>query len=50
MAKGMGGAHIPSEENWVDMLTKPLPGRAKQDSLVSQVLHDIVNKGDSLDP
>jgi hypothetical protein len=36
--------HIASEDNVADILTKPLPGGTKWDSLVSRVLHDIINK------
>lgn len=36
--------HISSETNVADILTKPLPGGAKRDSLVSRVLHDIVTE------
>jgi hypothetical protein len=36
--------HVASEHNVADILTKSLPGGAKQDWLVSRVLHDIVNE------
>ena len=36
--------HISSETNVADILTKPLPGGAKRDSLVCRVLHDIVTE------
>jgi hypothetical protein len=36
--------HVASEDNVADILTKPLPGGIKHDSLVSRVLHDVVNK------
>jgi hypothetical protein len=36
--------HISSENNVSDLMTKPLPGGAKWDSLVGLVLHDIVNE------
>jgi hypothetical protein len=36
--------HISSENNVSDLMTKPLPGGAKRDSLVGRVLHDIVNE------
>jgi hypothetical protein len=34
--------YVPSEDNVGDILTKPLPGGYKRDSLVRRVLHDIV--------
>jgi hypothetical protein len=36
--------HVSSQDNVADILTKPLPGGFKRDSLVSRVLHDIVNE------
>jgi hypothetical protein len=36
--------HVSSEDNVADILTKPLPGGFKRDSLVSRVLYDIVNE------
>jgi hypothetical protein len=36
--------HISSETNVADILTKPLPGGAKRDSLVCRALHGIVAK------
>jgi hypothetical protein len=36
--------HISSDTNVADILTKPLPGGAKYDSLVCRVLHDIVTE------
>jgi hypothetical protein len=43
-ADEMRVTHIASEDNIADILTKPLPGGFKRDSLVSRVLHDIVNE------
>jgi hypothetical protein len=43
-ADEMRVTHIPSVDNVADILTKPLPGGAKRDLLVSRVLHDIVNE------
>jgi hypothetical protein len=37
-------AHIASKNNVSDIMTKPLPGGAKRDLLVSRVLHDIVHE------
>jgi hypothetical protein len=36
--------HILSENNVSDIMTKPLPSGAKQDSLVGKLLHDLVNE------
>jgi hypothetical protein len=36
--------HITSENNPSDLMKKPVPGGSKRDSLVSRVLHDIVNE------
>jgi hypothetical protein len=43
-ADEMRVTHVRSEDNIADILTKPLPGRAKRDSLVGRVLHDIVTE------
>jgi hypothetical protein len=43
-ADEMRVTHVTSDENVADILTKPLPGGAKRDYLLSRVLHDLVHE------